>query len=825
VFYPLNFEQKIGFQQIRKIIHSYCLCELGKTKANAISFEVNYAKLKESLLRTNDLKTILQIEEYFPADNYLDKTDLLERIKIEGQYAELEDIVEFRKVLGAFKTLFQYFRQEKIKTKYQHLHGFCSNIQYFPFLADRIDHILNSNGKIKDGATPELKLIRQQLRSKENEINAKIQRIHKEVIKEGIVEEGTSISVRNGRPVIPVTAGNKKRIQGIIHDESASGKTVFIEPSSVVELNNEFKELQYAEAREIKKILISLANDIRPFIAELKQNFDLLGEIDLIRAKARFAQEIDGRLPMVTEAQVLNWRDARHPLLLLQFKSENKSVVPLNIQLHSDSRILVISGPNAGGKSVCLKTVGLVQYMFQCGLLPPLTENSEMGMFKDIFIDIGDEQSIENDLSTYSSHLVAMKHFLKNSNSQSLILIDEFGTGTEPVLGGAIAESVLSELNRKETVGVITTHYANLKHFASKTNGIANGAMMFDMNKLEPTYQLSMGKPGSSFAFEIARKIGLSEHILKDAEEKIGKDHVDFDKNLRKILRDKKYWEDKRQSVRINEKRLSEILSRYEEELKKVEETKKQIVKEAKLEAQGIVDSANKKIENAIKEIKEAQAEKEKTKKIRESLSDFGSELQGEEKNDKYNKKIEKIKERKQKLSKRRPDLAQTNKDSNIKEKAESIEVGDYVQMKGQDTFGEVLEANGKSLMVAFGNLITTIDRNKLIKSSKNKAKQASRNTSGAANSINVSKRKLSFKPNLDIRGKRAEEAMRMVGEFIDEAVMVGTTDLRILHGKGNGILREVIRDYLSTVDVVGKYQDEQVDMGGSGITVVKLQF
>jgi DNA mismatch repair protein MutS2 len=592
-------------------------------------------------------------------------------------------------------------------------------------------------------------------------------------------------------------------------------------------MNNEIRELEYAERREVVRILTDFSNDIRPYLDDLFYSYEFLGEIDFIRAKGLLAVEFDAIRPEVQNVTIIQWQQAVHPLLQKALKKENRKIVPLDIQLDAQNHILLISGPNAGGKSVCLKTVGLLQYMLQCGLLIPLQEGSKTGIFSRLFIDIGDEQSLENDLSTYSSHLMNMKYFVKNCNEKTLILIDEFGSGTEPMLGGAIAESILAELNRLRTFGVITTHYTNLKHLASASEGIVNGAMLYDSQHMNPLFKLEIGKPGSSFAFEIARKIGLPEEILETATNKVGKKHIDFDRNLRKINRDKRYWETKRQKIRKVEKILDDMAANYEEELKETQKQRKEIMKKAREEADALLANVNKRIENTIHEIKKAQADKEKTKQAREKLSKLKEEVSKEtdETDNRIAAKMEKLRRREEKRNQRRPDESKKKIPKKQLEKRVELTTGDKVKIKGQNTAGELIELNDKNAVVAFGQMITTLPRDQVEKISSNEAKKLERGqrTGISRLSENFSQRRLSFKPEIDIRGQRAEEAIQKIQEFIDEAIMFEVSQLRILHGKGAGILKETIRNYLRSEPMVRNFKDEHVDFGGAGITVVNL--
>ncbi|MBT6007579.1 MAG: endonuclease MutS2, partial [Prolixibacteraceae bacterium] len=611
------------------------------------------------------------------------------------------------------------------------------------------------------------------------------------------------------------------------YDESATGKTSYVEPNEIVEMNNEIRELEYAERREIVKILTNFSNDIRPYLEELFYSYDFLGEIDFIRAKAMLAIEFNAINPEFSNEAIIDWKHAVHPLLMKTLKKENRKIVPLNIKLTSEKHILLISGPNAGGKSVCLKTVGLLQYMLQCGLLIPVNESSKTGIFSQLFIDIGDEQSLENDLSTYSSHLLNMKHFVKNSNEKTLILIDEFGTGTEPMLGGAIAESILDKLNQLQTFGVITTHYTNLKHFASSASGIVNGAMLYDSQNMNPLFQLEIGKPGSSFAFEIARKIGLPEDILDNATEKIGKDHIDFDRNLRKINRDKHYWETKRQKIRKVEKILDEMAANYEEELKETKKLRKVVLAKAKEDADLLLSGVNKKIENTIHEIRKAQAEKEKTKLERQKLDQLKKDVikKTTQSDEHIDKKIKKLREREKRRNQNRPEESKITVQIEKPEEHIELQPGDKVRIKGQNTIGDLIEINLKNAVVAFGQLITTLPRVQIERLSNNEAKNLGKNRKSGTSRLaeNFSEKRLTFKPEIDIRGQRVEEAISKVTEFIDEAIMFEVGQLRILHGKGHGILKETIREFLRSEPMVKNFKDEHVDFGGAGITVVNL--
>lgn len=828
MLYPDNFEQKIGFDKIRDMLKGGCLSNLGRMRVDKIKFSYNYSFVETLVNQVDEFKQIMLMEDDFPLSHFIDLTPALKKIKIEGAYLLAEELFDLKRSLETIKAILNFFKSKKEEDKYPYLQNLAVNVKLYPYIFERIDSIITKHGKIKDNASAELNEIRKDIYSKESTVSKRLQSILKQAQKDGLVDKDVSLSVRDGRSTIPVDASNKRKIKGLILDESATGKTAYIEPTEIVELNNDIKELYYAERREIVKILTLFANDIRPYIDDLFLAYEYMGTIDFIRSKAMLANKMNGIKPIFMNKPMLDWKKAVHPLLYLSFKEEAKTVVPLDASLNNDNqRILLISGPNAGGKSVCLQTVGLLQYMFQCGLLVPMSENSEIGLYQNLFINIGDDQSIENDLSTYSSYLLNMKNFLKSANEQTMILIDEFGSGTEPMLGGAIAEAILDSLNQKKAQGVITTHYTSLKHFASSTHGIENGAMLFDTAKIQPLFKLSIGEPGSSFAFEIARKIGLPEEILKSATDKIGKDHIDFDKNLKDILRDKRYWETKRDSIRKSEKRLEEQIERYSIELESAKKMQKEIIQKAKAEAEDLLAGVNKQIENTIREIKESQAEKEKTKRARKKIDDYKekiSDLNSEEEA-RINRKIEKLKNREKNGKKKSgKDSIKTEQQKIVSEN--SYEKGDKVKMYGQDTVGEVLDINSNSIMVAFGNMITTVDKKRLEKISDKQYNKLTKTKSNSnqKSSWDFGERRLNFKPEIDVRGKRAEEALQIVNDFIDEAIVINMSTVKILHGKGDGILRQLIRQYLETVDVVKSCRDESVQFGGSGITVVEFE-
>ncbi len=830
MIYPGQFETKIGFDRIRELVKSHCLFDPGKERVDRMAFMTDFELLEKELALTDEFRRICLEEDEFPVQHFIDNREAIRKAGVEGTYLLEEEVFGLVKSLDSVRAILHFFKSDD-QEKYPALQELCKPVKVFPFVQDRIQKVLNKHGKIRDNASPNLQKIRRSQQAMQGAVAKKMNQVLIKAQREGWADADAAPTYRNDRPVIPVMAGSKRKLGGLIHDESATGKTVFIEPVEVVELSNQIRELEYAERREIIQILMDLTSDLRPYLSDLLATQEFLSAIDFIRAKALFSLRIKASKPSLENKQLFDWKEARHPLLYLTHQTEQKEVVPLTFHLSGKNRILLISGPNAGGKSVCLKTIGLLQYMLQCGMLVPCREESVFGLFAGIFIDIGDEQSIDNDLSTYSSHLLNMKYFIGHAASNTLVLIDEFGTGTEPMLGGAIAESILELLNRSGTSGIITTHYTTLKHYATSAEGIVNGAMLFDNKKMKPLYQLQVGNPGSSFAFEIARMIGLPEEVLTGASEKVGKDHIDFDKNLREILRDKKYWEGKRQKIRQSEKKLEELMVRYERELQESEKQRKMIVKEAKQQADALLSGANRKIEQTIREIREADAEKERTRELRKDLESFKEHMEVEKgkEEERVENRLKEIRQRGSELESRRPDLRrqshQTLEQKKEKEDPE-IQVGDMVRIKGQDVAGEVLEVKGKKCTVVFGMLKTNASLDQMEKIGGEEAgKLRIRDRSKVdLGSWDVGMRRVSFRPDIDLRGKRADEAMELVVDFIDEAIMVSARELRILHGKGNGILRQLIREYLHTVDLVEWYGDEDIQRGGAGITVVRLE-
>lgn len=822
MIYPSNFEQKTGFDKVRLLVSDKCLSPLGKERVADMSFSTDFAFISNELDLVDEFVKIQQGETDFPANYFFDVRYSLKRIRPEGTWMDEKELFDLKRSLQTIHDIIRFFQpDEDEEIKYPALTALAGDILVFPQLVGRIDTILDKFGKVKDSASPELQTIRREMTITMSNISRNLQSILRAAQSEGVVDKDVTPTMRDGRLMIPVAPAFKRKIKGIVHDESASGKTVFIEPESVVEANNRIRELEGEEKREIIRILTDFTNFVRPLVPDILQSYEFLADIDFIRAKALFAIEIQGIRPVVEDKQQLDWARAIHPLLYLSLKKQHKEVVPLDIELTAEKRLLIISGPNAGGKSVCLKTVGLLQYMLQCGLLVPMHESSRTGLFEHLFIDIGDEQSIENDLSTYSSHLTHMKYFVRNCNERTILLIDEFGSGTEPQIGGAIAEALLNRFNQHKSFGVITTHYQNLKHFAEDTPGIVNGAMLYDRHLMQPLFKLAIGNPGSSFAIEIARKIGLPEDVIAEATEKVGMDYINMDKYLQDIVRDKRYWESKRQNIRQREKKLEDIIARYEKDLAEVNSQRKEIVREAKAEAARILSEANAKIENTIREIKEAQAEKERTKQARQELQSFKDSVSdAQEEDDKLARKMAKLKERAERKKQKQKASAQPEFNRDV------IEVGDSVRLKGQTSVGTVLELQEKQATVAFGMIKSTVKLDRLEKVSKNQIKKEIQKSTFVSEqtSEQMHEKRLHFKQEIDVRGMRGDEALQTVTYFIDDAIQVGAQQVRILHGTGTGILRQLIREYLRTVPGVKNFHDEHVQFGGAGITVVELE-
>ncbi|MDY3283118.1 MAG: Smr/MutS family protein [Prevotella sp.] len=841
MFYPSNFENKIQFSEIRSLLKGYCLCQLGKDKVDEMAFSGDVVVINTMLRQTREFRRLQEESDDFPLQFFFDMRESVKRIRLEGTHLEENEIFDLRRSLETIAAIVRFLDRGSDEGVYDYptLHELTDGVLTFPEILRRIDQILDKYGKVKDSASPALADIRMQLHKAEGSVSRTLYSILRAAQSEGLVDKDVTPTVRDGRLVVPIAPGLKRKIKGIVHDESSTGKTVFVEPTEVVEANNRIRELEAEERREVVRILVDFTKLVRPYVNEIIYAYLLLAEIDFIRARAEFAVLVGGIEPEVQAAPVIDWISSRHPLLWLALKKQDKPVVPLDITLTRDRHILIISGPNAGGKSVCLKTVGLLQYMLQCGLSVPMSERSTVGVFKNLMIDIGDEQSIENDLSTYSSHLLNMKNMMRQANDGTLLLIDEFGTGTEPQIGGAMAEAVLNQFVKKQAWGVITTHYQNLKHYADSHDGIANGAMLYDRHEMRPLFQLAIGQPGSSFAIEIARKTGIPEEVIKEASEMVGSDYIQSDKYLQDIVRDKRYWENKRQNVHQREKELERTVARYEKEIADLEQSRKDILRKAKEQAEELLKESNKKIENAIREIRESQAEKEETKRIREELNEFKagvSEIDAKANDDLIAKKIRQIQERKERHKKHKDEKAERERQAAAKlreaaskaakKEGRNLEVGDSVKIRGLSTVGKIESMDGKNATVIFGGMRTKMPASRLEYVDMAEAKKED-----VAPVFNVSRetretidnRKLNFHQDLDVRGMRGDEALNAVMYFIDDACLVGMSRVRILHGKGNGILRQLIRQYLATVPSVTSFRDEHVQFGGAGITVVDI--
>ena len=832
-------EQKIGFDKVREKIAAKCATQYALRKVEAEQISRDPGEIMFRLRLTDEMRLICLFEDSFPAGGYLDTKAFLLPLQAENTTIDLPSLRALRTSLDTLRRILAFFRDCK-DDLYPTLRQISASVTYEPEIGRRIETILDRAGEVRDTASQALGEIRRTLRSKEGQVSRRINAILGAAKGEGLVDTDAEVVVRDGRVLIPVPAGAKKKLPGIVYDESASGKTAFVEPLEIIELGNQIRELQFDEQREIARILFEFTEFLRPYLGGLIAASEYIGEIDFIRSKALVALDMIAGMPILSEGGELNLRRARHPLLEASLRREKKEIVPLTLSLTRDKHILLISGPNAGGKSVCLKTVGLLQYMFQWGMLIPTSEVSEMLIFDSIFIDIGDDQSLENDLSTYSSHLKNMREILTHATASSLVLIDEFGSGTEPAAGGAIAEAVLARLDEMGVYGVITTHYTNLKLYADKSSGVVNGAMLFDGAAIKPLFQLQQGMPGNSFAFELARKMGLPGEVVKDAEERAGSEFVNIERNLRQIARSRRALDEKLARIKTTDKTLESLTDKYEKELSEVKALKKSILDEAKKEAQEILAEANKQVERTIREIREAQAEREKTRTARENLAKFKEEIQAEHpsQNDAaIERKMQQIvarKERERQRKVKRGEISgQAGNDGKAgtrKDKAavddSPLQVGDKVRLKDNDMVGEVTQIAAKYISVSIGSIISKIAPGKVEKISNQQYKEKSRSTFRPVihyDSESISRRKLEFRPTIDIRGERLNDALEIVMHFIDDATMVGVGQVKILHGKGNGVLREEIRKYLKTVPAVASFRDEAVQQGGAGITVVEM--
>lgn len=819
IVYPVDFESKIGFDSIRRQVVSRCTSRLSAELAEEMKFSANFDYLCHTLGSVVEMRAILEQGLPFPMPPAHDVIPYLAEIRAQHSFMSAERLYKLMTMLQAFADIRAFFNSQKDGeeevSQFNNLEKDIENLSQFPQLIRIISNAINKFGEVKDNASPALYEIRQSIRRSSGSMQRAMRRIMDTAIASGIIEKDAMPSMRDGRLVIPVAAGHKRQINGIVHDESATGKTVYIEPAEVVEAGNHLRELQMEEKREITAILISIANEIRPLADDIADSCRVAAMLDFITAKAKFAVEIGASMPNITDKTELEWYHAEHPGLLLSLREQGRKVVPLNITLTREKRILIISGPNAGGKSVTLKTVAAVQYMMQCGLLPTLHDNSHMGVFNNLMIDIGDEQNFENDLSTYSSHLKNMRFFLQHADKRTLLLADEMGSGTEPQIGGAMAQAILTQLGHSGCMGIVTTHYQNLKTFADSEEGFVNGAMLYDRQHLAPTFQLSIGTPGSSFAIDIAYKMGLPKDVIDDAKRIVGEDYVNLDRYLSDITRDRKYWANKRQNIREKEVRLDNLLSKYEEVAGDITSQRKAILRDAREEAARILGDANARIERTILEIRKVQAEKEKTKQLRRELKEFAETNSTDQSDDRSP-----VKELKHKSRKPKPVVAKPVESVARK----NLEVGDYVLLDGGTTPGKILSVTGKKAEVAFGALRTVVElsRLKLTRAPKPSALSAA-GTISTQTSEESRRRQLNFKGEIDVRGMRADEALQAVTYFIDDAIQFNAGKVRILHGKGNGILKMLIRQQLKSVSGVTSFEDEDIRFGGAGITVVTL--
>lgn len=795
MLYPPNLDQKINFVKIKDLLKVECTSSLGQDYVDKVAFSSDYNLVQRLLDQTEEFRQILIAGEVFPNSNFTNLFPFLEKAKLEGAFLDQEEFYEVKLALQTLRGCVTFFQNHE--EKYPTLSALLGLLLDLDMnLLKAIDLIIDEKGKIRSNASKELQLIRTQLLYEEGRLRKVMERIFKEARAKGLTPEDASMTIRGGRMVIPVAAENKRKLRGFIHDESATGQTVFMEPEEALDINNEIRDLEYMERREIIRILMRLTDQLRPAIPALRKATNFLGLMDFIRAKAKFAQKTDSCKPELVKERTLSWTGARHPILEMALKSQGKKIVPIEIKLGGHERLLVISGPNAGGKSVTLKTVALLQYMLQCGLLIPVHPDSKSSLFDNFFIDIGDEQNLENDLSTYSSHLMSMKHFTQFANKKTILFIDEFGTGTEPQFGGAIAESILLSLNKLGAFGVVTTHYGNLKQVANKNQGLVNGAMRYDVDRLEPIYQLEIGKPGSSFALEIASKIGLSKDILAYAKEQIGEERVRYDRLLTQLENEKNQYSGLLRDVKEKDRLLQVRLKEYNQLKETLELTKKKYIQEAKLEAKFLLDQTNKKIEATIREIREGNAAKEVTKQVRQELEEFKKEVKPEK---------------------------TVVKDPEIQVIGGKIDPGDWVRLKDNGAVAQVVGIKNKDVEITIGDLKSNVKLSRLEKISKTEVKKEQKALAYRGN-YNTNSKMMDFSPNLDLRGKRGEEILALIQTFIDEGYMLGVKNLRIVHGKGDGILREITRNLLRSMPPVGKMEDEHADRGGAGVTLVTLK-
>lgn len=833
-------EHKLGFDEIRTLLKGHCISRLGAEYVERIAFMTDGTLLRRRLDEVTEIARIIDTEEQLPGEDFFDLRQPISRLRIEGVYIEEEEMWQLKRSLDTMHSWLAIIRPEE-GLPYPALHRLADGVFTFHAVTLRIDHILDKYGKVKDDASPELLRLRRELKRQEGSVSRTLNLILQSAKTEGLIENSVMPTLRDGRLVIPVAPALKRRLRGIVHDESATGKTIYVEPQAVVEANNRIRELEADERREVINILKAFADTLRPNLPELRRAYEFLGQLEVVLAKQRLAAQIGAVVPTVVDTPLIDWAEARHPLLELTLHRVDKRVVPLEVELTPERRILIISGPNAGGKSICLKTVGLLQYMLQCGLPVPVAESSRFGLFTSLHIDIGDQQSIEDELSTYSGHLLQMKLMMRAADPSTLLLIDELGSGTEPQIGGALAEAMLARFVEAGAYAVVTTHYQNLKHFADDTPGVINGAMLYDRHLMQPLYQLAIGQPGSSFAIEIARKIGIPQEVIDYATRIVGQDYVNADKFLQDIVRDKRYWEQKRGDIHSREKQMQDVIARYEALLAQLQGQRKEILSEAKRQAKQIIDDSNARVENTIRDIKEAQAERERTRQARQELEQYKAEVEQPQANsDAIDRKMQKIAERQQRRKDKnrvKPDAALTQlvgalatprrrPEIAAQERTQpAFKAGDFVRLKGQSTVGQIDKIHGLKATITFGMIRTVVATARLEYAKKPEREETptqtvlSRATQDHAHEVS-----LSFKPDIDIRGQRANDALDIVTHYIDDAILVGAAQVRILHGTGTGALRQLVRQYLRTVPQVISARDEHVQFGGAGITVVQFK-
>lgn len=818
-------EHKLSFDKIRELVMAETTNRLAEQMVAEMTFSNNFDRVVRELHQTEEFRQILLMENSFPSQDFFDLSEELTRLKVGNTVIDQEALVDFKASLRTLSDCLRFLLRDDTD-KYPHLRALAERVELDPNVLKRLNKIVDDKGEIFDDASPTLLDIRRQMNRKRNEVDAQISRSLSRAKREGWAPDNAEVTIRNGRMVIPMLDTHRRKIKGIIQDESATRQTAFLEPAEVVELNNDLRELEFAERHEIQRILAQFTDYMRPQLDTLVNAYWFLARIDFIRAKARFAITIHAVLPILNNRPMIHWLEARHPLLYLAFLSQKKEVVPFQLALDDDKRILVISGPNAGGKSVCLKAVGLIQYMLQCGLLVPCRETSEFGIFDHVFIDIGDQQSLENDLSTYSSHLQNMKQLLSFADGKTLFLLDELGGGTEPRSGCAIAEALMEELYRRHSYGVVTTHFADLKLLADRYEGIVNGAMLFDTERMMPLYRLSVGHPGSSFAFEIATKIGFPLDILESAESKVGGEMLNFEHQLQQIELDKQEIARQRTELEVSDNFLSEVIAKYQALTDKLENKKYDILSEARQQARQIIADANRTVERTIADIKESNAERERTQQAREQMRRDAEQLQQQQ--EAHDRERQEHQRRHPGGEEKKNEHKTSSRPIPEPDTAEGpLQVGDIVRIDGNDTFGQLMELKGKKAVVESNSIRMTIPVDRLVKTRKkaipvDKIQRQNNRFQSIYDDINEKRQQ--FSTTLDLRGQRAEEALSELRRFLDDAQLLSEKELRILHGKGYGILKTLIRQQLSSMSEVQDFASAPLNSGGDGVTVVHLR-